>query len=105
MCLTASFLATGSFVKLFKKKSMIFHEYSGSFKFHEFSMHGTFLCDFVRISRACGNPAHINFLRAESFFMLLLSSTNIISGACSECQSDPDQNQLSADPDLDPICL
>ena len=34
---------------------MIFHDYSGFSKFHDFSMHGIFLVIFM-ISRACGNP-------------------------------------------------
>ena len=36
---------------------MILHDYSGFFKFHDFSMHGTFLV-ISMISRACGNPAN-----------------------------------------------
>ena len=46
VCLTASFLATGGFVKLFQNIPWFFHDYSGFFKFHDFSMHGTFLCGF-----------------------------------------------------------
>ena len=46
VCLTASFLATGGFVKLFHKIQLFFHDYSGFFKFHDFSMHGTFFLDF-----------------------------------------------------------
>ena len=46
VCLTASFLSTGGFVKLFHKIqwfSMIIQVF---FKFHDFSMHGTLFCDF-----------------------------------------------------------
>ena len=53
------FLATGGFVKLFHKFPWFFHDYSGFFKFHDFSMHGTFFSWFSRfslISKACGNP-------------------------------------------------
>ena len=58
MCLTASFLATGGFVKLFHKIQWFFHNYLGFFKFHDLSMHGTFswFSRFSMISRACGNP-------------------------------------------------
>ena len=57
-CPTASFLATGGFVKLFHKIPWFFHDYSFFFKFHDFSMHGMFLefSRFSMISRACGNP-------------------------------------------------
>ena len=58
VCLTASFLATGGFIKLFHKIPCFFHDYSGFFKFHDFPMHGTFwwFSRFSMISRACGNP-------------------------------------------------
>ena len=46
VCLTASFLATGGFVKLFHKIPWFFHDYSGFIKFHDFSMHGTVLVIF-----------------------------------------------------------
>ena len=42
VCLTASFLATGGFLKLFHKIPWFFHIYSDFFKFHDFSMLGTF---------------------------------------------------------------
>ena len=46
MCLTASFLATGGFIKLFHK----FHDFSMIIqvfiKFHDFSMYGTLFGDF-----------------------------------------------------------
>ena len=42
MCLTSSFITTGSFVKLFHKFPWFFHDYTGFFKFHDFSMHGFF---------------------------------------------------------------
>ena len=42
VCLTASFLDTGGFVKIFLK---FFHDYSYFFKFHDFSMYGTFFLD------------------------------------------------------------
>ena len=45
VCLTASFLATGGFVKLFHK----FHDFFmviQVFKFHDFSMHVNFFRDF-----------------------------------------------------------
>ena len=45
-CPTASFLATGGFVILFHKIPWFFHDYSGFFKFHDFSMHGTVFSDF-----------------------------------------------------------
>ena len=45
-CQTASFLATGGFVKLFHKIPWFFHDYTGFYKFHDFSMHGTFLVIF-----------------------------------------------------------
>ena len=38
---------------------MIFHDYPGFFKFHDFSMYGTLFGDFPgfsMISRACENP-------------------------------------------------
>ena len=47
-CLTATFLATGGFVKLFHKIPWFFHDYSGFFKFHDFSRHGTFFSWFFR---------------------------------------------------------
>ena len=47
VCLTASYLATGGFIKLFHKILWFFHDYSGVFKFHDFSMHGTFIGDFT----------------------------------------------------------
>ena len=46
MCLTASFLATGGFVKLFHKIPLFIHDSSDFFKFYDFSMHGTFFSDF-----------------------------------------------------------
>ena len=46
LCPTASFLATGGLVNLFHKIPLFFHDYSGFFKFHNFSMHGTFLVFF-----------------------------------------------------------
>ena len=46
VCLTASFLATDGFVKLFHKIPCFFHVYSGFFRFHDFSMHGAFFLDF-----------------------------------------------------------
>ena len=73
-------------------------------------MHGTFFAIFQvsMISRACGNPAHINFLHAKSFLMLLLSPANFFQILFHEhfqsVSLDPDQNQLSVGPDLDPIC-
>ena len=45
-CTTASFLATGGFIKLFHKIPWYFHDYKKKFKFHDFSMHGFFLVIF-----------------------------------------------------------
>ena len=42
VCLTASFLATGSFIKLFHKIPGFLHDHSVFFKFHDFSMNGFF---------------------------------------------------------------
>ena len=75
--LTASFLATGGFVKLFHKIPWFFYDYSGFFKFHDFSMHGTFLKWFSRfsmISRACGNPVSCFLLRKGELFASLYNS-------------------------------
>ena len=60
VCLTASFLATGGFIKLFHKIPWFFHDYSGFF----FTNSMIFPCmelfswfsRFSMISRACGNP-------------------------------------------------
>ena len=46
VCLTASFLATGGFVKLFHKIPCFIHVYLGFFRFRDFSIHGTFFLDF-----------------------------------------------------------
>ena len=45
VCMTVSFLPSGGFVKLFHIIPWFFHDYSGFFKFHDFSMHG-FLRNF-----------------------------------------------------------
>ena len=47
MYLTASFLATGGFIKLFYEIPCFFQDYSVLFlKFHDISMHETFFPDF-----------------------------------------------------------
>ena len=46
VCPTACFLATGGLVKFFHKIPWFFYDYSVFFKFHDFSMHGTYFSVF-----------------------------------------------------------
>ena len=55
-CPKASFLAIECFVKLLHKIPGFFHDYSGFFKFNDFSMQGTFFSIFFRFSMICENP-------------------------------------------------
>ena len=45
VCLKDSILVTGGFDKLFHKIPLFFNDYSGFFKFHDFSMHKIFFRD------------------------------------------------------------
>ena len=58
-----SFRATGGFIKLFHYIPLFFHDYSVFFKFHDFSMHGTFGGDFQGFTELVGtchksSPCH-----------------------------------------------